>query len=79
MQELSISGLFPQAQFSQGSYSLRKLSELTKIDRRVLSTHMKSKEFFKHSRYKPFATSPSNYWGKRAVSKFLLCGLPVSF
>ena len=66
---------FHKHSFPLGSYSLRKLSELTKIDRRVLSTHMKSKELLKHICYKPFSkTSPSNYWGKREVSIFLLCG-----
>ena len=71
---------FHKHSFPQGSYSLRKISELTKIDRRVMSTHMKSKEVLKNIRYKAFAkTSPSNYWGKRAVSMFLLYALPVIF
>ena len=78
MQKLPIIGLFPQAEFPPGSYSLRKISELTKIDRRVISTHMKSKEVLKNIRYKAFAkTSPSNYWGKRAVSIFLTSLCPA--
>ena len=63
---------FHKHSFPHGTYSLRKLSELTKIDRRVLTSHMKSKEMLKNIRYKPFAkSSPSNYWGKRAVSILL--------
>ena len=73
---------FHKQSFSQGTYSLRNISELTKIDRRVMSTHMKSKEVLKNIRYKAFATtSPSNYWGKRAVTIFVktLYALPVNF
>ena len=53
---------FHKHSFPHGTYSLRKLSELTKIDRRVLTSHMKSKEALKNIRYRPFAKgSPSNY------------------
>ena len=57
---------FHKQSFPHGSYSLRKISELTKIDRRVISTHMKSKEVLKNIRYKAFEfakTSLSNYCG----------------
>ena len=43
MQKLLFSVCFHKHSFPQGSYSLRKISELTKIDRRVMSTHMISK------------------------------------
>ena len=63
---------FHKHSFPHSTYSLRKLSELTKIDRRVLTSHMKSKEMLKNIRYKPFAkSSQSNYWGKRTVSILL--------
>ena len=69
---------FHKHSFPHGTYSLRKLSEVTKIDRRVLTSHMKSKEVLKNIRYKPFAkSSPSNYWGKRAVSILVRTSCPV--
>ena len=69
---------FHKHSFPQGSYSLTKISALTKIDRRVISTHMKSKEILKNICYKPFAKSfPSNYWGKCAVSILVRTSCPV--
>ena len=82
MQKLLLGICFHKHSFPHGTYSLRKLSEVTKIDRRVLTSHMNSKEALKNIRYKRFAkSSPSNYWGKRAVSILLrtLCPARIIF
>jgi len=60
---------FHKQGFSKNTFGARKLAEITKIDRRTLGTQFNSKALLKDIRYKPFVKgSPSNYWGKRAVS-----------
>ena len=55
--------------FPQNTYSGRKIGHLTKIYRKTLASHMNNKELLRDIHYKPFLKgSPSNYWGKRAVS-----------
>ena len=69
MQTVSVGSLFPQTGVFKNALGARKLAEITKIDRRTLGTHFNSKALLKDIRYKPFVKgSPSNYWGKRAVS-----------
>jgi len=59
---------FHKQGFSKNTFGARKLAEITKINRKT-STHFNSKALLKDIRYKPFVKgSPSNYWGKRAVS-----------
>ena len=69
---------FHKQGFSKNAFGARKLAEITKINRKTLATHIYSKELLKEVRYKPFVKgSPSNYWGKRAVSIFLCYIIPV--
>ena len=62
--------------FPKHTYSARKLADVTKINRKTLATHINSKQLLRDVRYKPFVKgSPSNYWGKRAVSR--VCATPL--
>ena len=66
--------------FPKHTYSARKLAEVTQINRKTLATHLNSKQLLRDVRYKPFAKgSPSNYWGKRAVSKVFVTPLQFHF
>ena len=66
--------------FPNHTYSARKLAEVTQINRKTLATHLNSKKLLRDVRYKPFAKgSPSNYWGKRAVSKVFVTPLQFHF
>ena len=65
---------FHKHKFPPQAHSSRKISQLTKIHRNTLLSHMKSKQCLKDIRYKPFAKgSASNFWGNRAVSFGVNC------
>ena len=73
-----LSVCFHKQCFPKEVHTARKLSELTSIHRKTLTSHVSSKQPLRNVRYKPFAQgSASNYWGKRAVCMFLCCSTLV--
>ena len=65
---------FHKHKFPQEAHSSRKISDITKIHRNTLLSHMKSKQCLTDICYKPFAKgSASNCWGKRAVCFGVIC------
>ena len=67
-----LSVCFHKQSFSKEAHTAIKISELTSIHRKTLTSHVSSKQPLRNIRYKPFAKGSALLLGK-------VCGMSVSF